>query len=121
MRMARIVNHTWSDPRTLNVNIDSFKYRYKETIQSILHHIGLSGRSSELANELSFFDYTSSPLYRWSVSNPLFSHVDTRKRGASNVPELLQALRRDRTTMEMYAPILELMHAAFAGQKMPGS
>ena len=120
LRMARIVNRTWFDPHTLNVDIDGMKSDYTGAVRSILRHIGYSASAEEIdvvAKELDFFDYASSPLYRWSVSNPLFSHIDkarVRDDKAYNEEklELMSALRTDADTEALYQPILQMMHYA---------
>ena len=38
--MTRIVNHTWSDPRTLNVDIDHLSSDFETVIRQLLIHIG---------------------------------------------------------------------------------
>jgi hypothetical protein len=113
--MARLVNLTWSDPHTLNVDIDSVQGNFLAVVTAILRHIDPGAvDTAGLAEQLQFFDYDSSALYRWSVSNPVFRHVDSRTDPAHETgkQELFAELDRDEHTRRLYAPILELMHSA---------
>jgi hypothetical protein len=118
LRMARIVNHTWHDPYTLNIDIDNTKHDFEGVAWAILRHVGLDfspDEVSSIARELSFFDFGRSPIYRWSLSNPLFSHIDARAEdlaAATEKRELLTALRDDPATKLLYAPVLALMQGA---------
>lgn len=124
LRMARILNHTWMDPHTLNVDIDVMKSDFAGAVSAIVQHLGIAASSAEvraIAGELAFFDYGSSPLYRWSISNPLFRHISVDsapsgdKPGADEKRLLMDALRSDNETSAMYRPVLELMATALAG------
>ena len=115
LRMARVLNRTWDDPNTLHVDIDCVREDFASSVGAILRHIGFSADEAELrgmVEELRFFDFDRSPLYRWSVSNPLFRHVSVDS-AASH--ELLAALREDEEVQRMYRPVLSLMSRALGG------
>lgn len=82
LRMAKIFNNTWNDPYTLNIDLDELMKDYSGTMRKIIIHmdIDLSSKDKEnLATELDFFDINNSPAYRWSMTNPLVNHIDTKR------------------------------------------
>lgn len=55
---------------------------YGGTMRTIIRHLDLAlgdNEKEKLANELDFFDVDNSPLYRWSMTNPLVNHIDTKR------------------------------------------
>ena len=112
LRMASIVNRTWTDPRSLHVDIDCLRADFAGSVRAILRHIGFSDDEAEVrgtVEELRFFDLDRSPIYRWSVSNPLFQHVSGASAGSQ---ELMERLLRDEEVQHMYGPVLAMMDPA---------
>lgn len=113
LRMARIINHTRTDTRSLNIDLDDFMHNYQDTIHKIVNLLQLDITSNEkeaLIQELGFYDVTNSQLYRWSMSNPFTSinHVNTGR--SHNELEMMMKLKSDELIMKMYTPILALMN-----------
>lgn len=82
LRMAKIYEHTKKDPKTLNVDLDYLMKNYDEAIRQILVHLqmGLSEvEIDDLVIDLRFFDVNASPIYRWSMSNPFYNHINKQK------------------------------------------
>ena len=78
LRMARIINETRADPHTLNVNIDDLNENFSDVTMRILRFLeGIvpSKRIHELHRDLGFYDLQTSPVYRWSMSNPIINHI----------------------------------------------
>jgi hypothetical protein len=79
LRMAKIYNHTYYDPDSININLDDLTANFGDVVRRILDHLdlGLSKeRIDSLANDLSFFDLQNSPMYRWSMGT-VYNHLDT--------------------------------------------
>lgn len=113
LRMARIFNHTWKDPHSLNIDLDDLMEEYSLTMRRVLAHIDIplsTSATETLAKELDFFDVNSSPVYRWSMTNPFVNHVDTKS--ASDPTDYKGILAKDPEVAEIYRPIHDLMHAA---------
>jgi hypothetical protein len=103
----------------------------------------------EFHEDLSFYDLQTSPIYRWSMTNPIVNHV-TNSEGATskkNAPantlrrasvngtqllgseenssrslsskELLAVLYRDKSVMSLYSPIFELMKSVWKTRPDP--
>lgn len=100
LRMAKIVNYTWHDTNSLNINLERLTRDYEHTIKDFLRYLQptietawLTGSSKfhtrsasdateelsvpmkELSKELSFYNLHYSFLYRWSMSNPFHNHI----------------------------------------------
>jgi len=80
LRMATIISETAGDPRTLNVDIDELNSNYAAVTLRMLEHLQGDGlvparRIKELHEDLAFYDLQSSPVYRWSMDNPIVNHV----------------------------------------------
>lgn len=76
--MATIISETAGDPRTLNVDIDELNSNYAAVTLRMLQHLeGLipAKRIKELHQDLAFYDLQTSPVYRWSMDNPIVNHV----------------------------------------------
>mmetsp|Transcript_24502 Transcript_24502/g.40839 ORF Transcript_24502/g.40839 Transcript_24502/m.40839 type:complete len:626 (-) Transcript_24502:748-2625(-) len=82
LRMATIIHETSQDPlkRILNIDIDDLNNNFADvTLQLLQHLVGENfipaAKVSELHKDLSFYDLQTSPVYRWSMSNPLVNHI----------------------------------------------
>lgn len=78
LRMARIINETAGDPHTLNIDIDDLNANFADVTLRLLRFIeGVvpSRRIKELHKDLGFYDLQTSPVYRWSMSNPIINHI----------------------------------------------
>jgi hypothetical protein len=118
LRMARIVNHTYHDSRSLNIDLDFFMNNYELSVRLMLAHINLpmSERETEsLVEELKFFDIESSPIYRLSMSNPLMNHIN--QNADAEREAIRHVLQTDAAINEMYRPVMELL----GGQVMDDS
>lgn len=111
LRMMRIVDHTWNDPYTLNVNIDELAYNYKETIKKILYHIEPDRDFRDvdvLAKKLDFYDAETSYMYR--LLHNLFNgeHIHKRSNRYGEEQKYYKILQEDKDIMKLYSPILSL-------------
>jgi hypothetical protein len=55
---------------------------YGGTMRTIISHLDLDLSNAEkrkLAKELDFYDVNESPIYRWTMTNPLVNHIDTKR------------------------------------------
>jgi hypothetical protein len=128
LRMAQIIHHTRHDPHTLNIDLDHFMSNYADTVELILETIEIKKTLSPhavkvLIKDLQFYDLNSSPLYRWSMSNPIFNHVDPHHEQDEGV-DLNQLLLADEEISLLYEPILKLMYppdSATATASLPSS
>ncbi|RYH31542.1 hypothetical protein EON65_02400 [archaeon] len=112
LRMATLYNQTAHDPHTLNVDLDALTEHYEDTIWKILKFLRDLIPATELngLNEaLGFYNLDESPLYRWSMSNPIINHVTADKESGMSTQQLVDALRNDEEVMQLYRPILDLM------------
>jgi hypothetical protein len=78
LRMARIINETAGDPHTLNIDIDDLNENFSDVTLRLLRFLeGVipSRRIKELHKDLGFYDLQTSPVYRWSMTNPIVNHV----------------------------------------------
>lgn len=113
LRMAKLVNLTYNDPRALHLDLDYVVANYDEAMWKIMHHLRpLIPRDliPSLQNELLFYDLDTSPLYRWSMSNPLVAHVTQKSNHGLSSSELKQVLLNSKEFRELYDPLLDLMH-----------
>ena len=72
----RIINETRVEPHTLNVDIDDLNENFSDVTVRILRFlegIAPNKRIHELHHALSFYDLQTSPVYRWSMSNPIIT------------------------------------------------
>lgn len=82
MRMAKIINHTWYDPNSINMDLDYIMKNFEASTRAILLHLDLAVPNEiieEIVQSLNFFDLSSSPLYKLSMSNPFVNHVNTQR------------------------------------------
>ncbi len=117
--MAVILNRTWTDPHSLHVDIDCVREDFPGSVRAILRHIGFSEDEEELrtmVEELGFFDFDRSLVYRWSVSNPLFRHVSVAD---ADSHELLAWLQREEEVQRLYRPLLDMMGPALGACRRP--
>jgi hypothetical protein len=78
LRMARIINETAGDPHTLNIDLDDLNENFSEVTLRLLKFLEgiIPGRRlRELHHDLQFYDLQTSPIYRWSMENPIINHV----------------------------------------------
>lgn len=130
LRMANIVHKTANDSRTLNIDLDDLSANYSDAIWAVLMHLrdlipNPDKALPALHQELMFFDLNSSPLYRWSMSNPLINHITSSSSSSTNKGnlkgstgehngvvtsvQLLEALRSNTEITHIYGPVLKLM------------
>jgi len=124
LRMTTLVNQTANDPRTLNVDLDYLAHDYNEGIWLILRHLkDIIPKASLLAlhDDLKFFDLNASPLYRWSMNNPVVNHVTESKTigGGQHLTskQMMDILKNHPTVKEFYAPMLEMASKAAHQQR----
>lgn len=113
LRMARILNHTWSDPHSLNLDIDAFATDFRGNMVALLQHLdlGLSPpMMNSLADELDFYNTKHSLLYRWSMSSLLNNHLDTT--GSERARRSAAELGAQHDFRAVYAEIMQLMAGA---------
>lgn len=111
LRMARIVNHTRSDPASLNIDLDRFMGNFESTVEAILSFLNLPISEevrASLDQSMQFYDVSNSYYYRLFMSNPLTNHVDTNR--AATQKDLMELILNDTDITQLYAPILEMMH-----------
>ena len=111
LRMMRIVDHTWNDPNTLNVNLDELAYNFKDSIKKILYHMEPNPDFREidvLAKKLNFYDAETSYMYR--VLHNLFNgeHIHKRSHRYEEEKKYYRILQEDKDIMKLYAPVLEI-------------
>lgn len=114
LRMAQILHHTRNDPHTLNIDLDDFMSNYSATVSLILDTLELEKELSRhtfkvLFDDLQFYDINNSPLYRYSMSNPLLNHVDPHAEEEEGI-DLNKILADDDEIRVLYHPILRLMY-----------
>ena len=89
LRMARIYNHTYRDPNTLNIDLDDISRDFKGSIRRIMNHLQLGlddAAFRALERELQFYDLETSPMYKWTMESRLIKHVNTD--GNNKRPEI---------------------------------
>eukprot|EP01039_Chlorochromonas_danica_P009421 gene9423-10408_t len=112
LRMATLYNQTIRDPHTLNLDLDYFTENFDEGTWRILHHLKdlvPSTLVESLHQELAFYNLETSPLYRWSMSNPIINHVTANQKSGMTTRELVQVLSSNPDVMSLYKPIYDLM------------
>jgi hypothetical protein len=112
LRMAQLYNQTSQDPYTLNLDLDYFTENFEEGTWKILHHLKDLIPATELTalhNDLNFYNLETSPLYRWSMNNPIINHVTSQQEGRRSTRELVQILKSNSQVMQLYQPSLDLM------------
>jgi hypothetical protein len=114
LRMAQILHHTRSDPHTLNIDLDHFMANYSGTVELIVQTLELKKHLSShtleaLSNDLHFYDINNSPIYRLSMTNPFFNHVDPHEEEEEGI-DLNKMLEEDQEIRALYHPILKLMY-----------
>jgi hypothetical protein len=152
LRMATIIHETAEDPHTLNIDIDDLNENFSDVTMRLLQHLkGVipEGRILEFHEDLSFYDLQTSPIYRWSMTNPIVNHVTnsegatSKKKAPANTlrrasvngtqllgseenssrslssKELLAVLYRDKSVMSLYSPIFELMKSVWKTRSDP--
>jgi hypothetical protein len=115
LRMARIINSTWDDPRSLNIDLDDFMGNYEGYVRMILHHLHLQltpRELEEIVDELNFYDIDNSPIYRLSQSNPLMNHIN--QEAAEEKATIRTILSQDAALKTFYSPIFELLSTALS-------
>lgn len=123
LRMANLINQTVLDNHAINIDLDFLTSEYDQATLLILKHLkDFIPREmiASLHDELKFYDLNSSPMYRWSMSNPVINHVTSTKTNEGHgktSKELMQILVNDARVKELYAPVLEKMHAVLPKKK----
>lgn len=110
LRMARIYNHTFHDPDSLNIDLDLYMGNFAVTTRRLLKHLdlGLSNDEIErLVTDIGFFDISASTIYRWSMSNSFVNHINTKRPSVSQNFDYI--IRSNQELMKAYDPILSLM------------
>jgi hypothetical protein len=80
LRMATILEGTKDDVNTINIDLDSLKENFTETLEKILNHMDVKLSPEDhkaLINLLQFLDISKSSLYRFSMNNWFNRHVST--------------------------------------------
>ena len=112
LRMARIVNHTYHDPRSLNIDLDDLTrdaLGFQANIWTLLKHLqlGLSDKElTSLSREIDFYNIKHSTLYKLSMSVPfLNNHIDT----TLDSKDWGQVLSSQHDFQQAYKPVFQLM------------
>lgn len=125
LRMATLVNQTADDRFTLNIDLDYLTANYHEGTWLILRHLKdiiPKNQMVPLHDDLEFFDLNNSPVYRWSMSNPIINHVTTDKVGDKQrmtSKQMVALLKKHPDVMQLYQPILDLMHKVLVKHTTP--
>lgn len=125
LRMAVLVNQTADDSRTLNIDLDYLTANYHEGTWLILRHLKdiiPPETLMALHGDLQFFDLNNSPVYRWSMSNPIINHVTSGESSSSGKKvdgsevvrwtskQMNEYLKKHPDVQRLYQPLLEKMH-----------
>eukprot|EP00597_Dinobryon_sp_UTEXLB2267_P000235 CAMPEP_0170070098 /NCGR_PEP_ID=MMETSP0019_2-20121128/8521_1 /TAXON_ID=98059 /ORGANISM="Dinobryon sp., Strain UTEXLB2267" /LENGTH=115 /DNA_ID=CAMNT_0010278299 /DNA_START=1005 /DNA_END=1352 /DNA_ORIENTATION=- len=112
--MARIFNETFSDPHSLNIDLDymtgNFNQATKQLLSFLSPFIPNPHQRDRLHADLTFFDLKTSPVYRWSMENPVINHVNTQHSLRQSTLDFEKALKNHPDFMEAYRTIFELMN-----------
>lgn len=129
LRMAKIVNHTWSDPNSLNIDLETLTHEYDRTVGQFLHHLqpmiqsGWAGSTSsgsssteinDLAKDLSFYNLDNSFLYRWSMSNSFHNHVTNGQTQAKSTVNGIRENSTETKTEEKKGPSRKVLFELLA-------
>ena len=125
-RMVAIVDKTWNDPYTLNVDIDELKRDFRTTVQAILQHLNLDiteEENDELVVELDVFNLSQSfSLYSWTQNNIFNRHVteypdnndnnnnnkrSSKEKDILSSPSQADVLLESVGFLDLYSPMLE--------------
>lgn len=114
LRMARIVNHTYHDPRSLNIDLDDLTrdaLGFQANIWTLLKHLQLDLSDRELTSlsrEIDFYNIKHSTLYKLSMSVPfLNNHIDT----TLDSKDWGQVLSSQHDFQQAYKPVFQLLAA----------
>jgi len=114
LTMARIFNETFSDPHSLNIDLDymtgNFNQATKQLLSFLSPFIPNPHQRDRLHADLTFFDLKTSPVYRWSMENPVINHVNTQHSLRQSTLDFEKALKNHPDFMEAYRTIFELMN-----------
>jgi hypothetical protein len=111
LRMARIVNLTWHDPNTLNVELNDFTNNFDDTVKAILRHTGLLARQPEkeemLLNRLRSYDKGRQGIYAKLLSSQWYKHTTTAPPKELRRLEIMA--RQDVEISALFRPISNLL------------
>ena len=113
LRMAKIYHHIKNDPNSLNIDLDSFMANYTGTLYLILDKLEFSSKLPPetirtIITDLEFYDVNKSPIYRFSMSNPFYNHVDPHQEVDEGI-NLNDYILNDTEITELYKPIMTLL------------
>ena len=111
LRIAQIYNHTFSDKRTLNIDIEEFFHNYDYAIKKILDHIQLYTKSLDseyLSEKLKLYDIQSSFIYRLNLKFNQYSDTEH-----TNFDDMISSLKKDDDIIFLYSEILALFDLKF--------
>lgn len=113
LRMAKIYHQTKNDPNSLNIDLDTFMSNYTGTLHLILDKLELSSKLpaetiATIISDLEFYDVNKSPIYRLSMSNPFYNHVDPHQEVGAGI-NLNEYIYNDSDITQLYKPILKLL------------
>lgn len=113
LRMAKIYHQTKNDPNSLNIDLDTFMNNYTSTLYLILDKLELTKKLpphtiSTIIDDLEFYDVNKSPIYRFSMSNPFYNHVDPHQEVGAGI-NLNEYIYNDTDIVTLYKPILKLL------------
>mmetsp|Transcript_32390 Transcript_32390/g.41506 ORF Transcript_32390/g.41506 Transcript_32390/m.41506 type:complete len:426 (-) Transcript_32390:8-1285(-) len=113
LSMADIVNHTRSDPNSLNINLDDMMSDFEGFARRILEFINLHNGDTKLfekmVRQMNFFDVKTSSLYNWAMGTPLFNHVANDKNIFFDKEAAEMFLLNDPLFQSVYKPVIELI------------
>lgn len=113
LRMARVLNETRNDNRTLNIDLDFLMSNFEFSIRKIVDHLNLQLSENDyetLVKSINFYDTKSSYLYKWSMTQSPFNHINTN-RNENQV--YIKYLERNADIANLYKRVFELLPKDF--------
>jgi hypothetical protein len=114
LNMALIVNHTWNDPNTLNIDLDDYMANFEKSTKKLLNFLQLPythDLKESLVEDLSFFDVRKSFWYKAFMESG-YNHVNTHVSDKDPSTVVCNA-----ELVEAYAFVNELMKEAMTKSK----
>mmetsp|Transcript_3480 Transcript_3480/g.5430 ORF Transcript_3480/g.5430 Transcript_3480/m.5430 type:complete len:471 (+) Transcript_3480:84-1496(+) len=110
LRMVQIIRHTEHDPNSLNIDLDEFMGDFSGTVWKIMDTLELNEPEwviNAIVSDIQFYDVNNSPLYRLSMSNPIYNHVNQNRGDDQDV--MMDILKNDTEISQLYRPILQAL------------
>jgi hypothetical protein len=118
LNMARVLNETFYDENTVNINVDDLNdsVKFEIAVQKIIKHLAIRiknvNKQKMIFEQLKYFNLEKSFLYSLSMSNIFHRHVHQnfeKRKNSNELKIMLEILETNKGITQLYQKVFDLI------------